>query len=63
MGGDTYSSTETERLTRTVTAYEVPNVELGHHDDERSFDAIIDRYALTKKDSALARACEARLLL
>ena len=33
--------------------YDVPNVELGHHRDECSFDAIIERYQLT--DPALLR--------
>src|ERR1051325_2462094 len=27
--------------------YDVPNVELGHHGAERSFDAFIGKYALT----------------
>jgi hypothetical protein len=27
--------------------YDVPNVELGHHGDRCSFDAILDKYALT----------------
>lgn len=38
-----------------ATAYDVPNVELGHHGDKCSFDAIIHKYDLTKKDPALAR--------
>ncbi len=33
--------------------YDVPNVELGHHGDECSFDAILNRYELT--DPALRR--------
>jgi hypothetical protein len=36
-----------------ATAYDVPNVELGHHGDECSFDAIIHKYNLT--DPALLR--------
>lgn len=36
-----------------ATAYDVPNVELGHHGDECSFDAIIKKYNLT--DPALDR--------
>jgi hypothetical protein len=31
----------------SATAYDVPNVELGHHGLECSFDAIIKKYALT----------------
>lgn len=38
-----------------ATAYDVPNVELGHHGDECSFDAIMQKYDLAKKDPALAR--------
>lgn len=33
--------------------YDVPNVELGHHGDECSFDAILNKYELT--DPALRR--------
>ena len=36
-----------------ATPYDVPNVELGHHGAECSFDAIIDKYKLT--DPALQR--------
>jgi hypothetical protein len=36
-----------------ATAYDVPDVELGHHGDECSFDAIIKKYNLT--DPALQR--------
>lgn len=38
-----------------ATPYDVPNVELGHHGDSCSFDAIIDKYDLTKNSPALAR--------
>lgn len=33
--------------------FDVPNVELGHHGDECSFDAIIKKYELDKKEPAL----------
>lgn len=33
--------------------FDVPNVELGHHGDECSFDAIIRKYELNKKEPAL----------
>jgi hypothetical protein len=36
-----------------ATAYDVPNVELGHHGDECSFDAIIRKYEL--RDPALEK--------
>jgi len=36
-----------------ATPYDVPGVELGHHGDECSFDAIIRKYDLT--DPALAQ--------
>jgi hypothetical protein len=36
-----------------ATPFDVPNVELGHHGSECSFDAIVRRYDL--KDPALAR--------
>jgi hypothetical protein len=38
---------------RNATPFDVPNVELGHHGEECSFDAIIKKYALDK-DPALA---------
>lgn len=38
-----------------ATAYDVPDVELGHHGDECSFDAIIRKYRLADDDPALAR--------
>jgi hypothetical protein len=33
--------------------FDVPNVELGHHGEECSFDAIVKKYSLDKKDPAL----------
>jgi rhodanese-related sulfurtransferase len=36
--------------------YDIPNVELGHHGDQCSFDAFIDRYEL--RDPALALLAE-----
>ena len=33
--------------------FDVPDVELGHHGDECSFDAIIKKYELDKKDASL----------
>ena len=33
--------------------YDVPNVELGHHGEECSFDAIIKKYDLAKSNPAL----------
>jgi hypothetical protein len=35
--------------------FDIPNVELGHHGEECSFDAIIKKYELDKKDSALLK--------
>ena len=34
-------------------AYDIPNVELGHHRDECSFDAIIKKYELDKSNPEL----------
>ncbi len=34
--------------------FDVPNVELGHHGEECSFDAIVKKYGLDNKDPALA---------
>lgn len=34
--------------------FDVPNVELGHHGEKCSFDAIVKKYDLDKKDPALA---------
>jgi hypothetical protein len=42
--------TEAKRL--AAIPYDVPNVELGHHDKECSFDAIVKKYGL-EKDPAL----------
>ena len=39
--------------TDAATPYDVPGVELGHHEDRCSFDAIIQRYAIG--DPALYR--------
>ena len=33
--------------------FDVPDVELGHHGDECSFDAIIEKYELDEKDASL----------
>jgi hypothetical protein len=33
--------------------FDVPNVELGHHGEECSFDAIIEKHELDKKEPAL----------
>jgi hypothetical protein len=33
--------------------FDIPNVEMGHHGDECSFDAIIKKYQLDKKEPAL----------
>lgn len=33
--------------------FDVPNVELGHHGEECSFDAIVKKYGLDRKESAL----------
>jgi hypothetical protein len=38
-----------------ATPYDVGDVELGHHGDECSFDAIVRKYGLAKDDPALAR--------
>lgn len=34
--------------------FDVPNVELGHHGEECSFDAIVKKYGLDNKEPALA---------
>lgn len=36
-----------------ATPFDVPNVELGHHGEECSFDAIVKKYGLDKKEPAL----------
>ncbi|MDE1878684.1 MAG: chromate resistance protein [Thaumarchaeota archaeon] len=38
---------------QNATPFDVPNVELGHHGEECSFDAIMKKYDLDKKDPAL----------
>jgi hypothetical protein len=38
-----------------ATPYDVGGVELGHHGDECSFDAIVRKYGLARDDPALAR--------
>ena len=38
--------------------FDIPNVELGHHDDECSFDAIIKKYKLDKKNPELLTFAE-----
>src|SRR3982750_4555731 len=38
-----------------ATAFDVPNVELGHHGDQCSFDAIVNKYGLAAKDPAICR--------
>jgi hypothetical protein len=38
-----------------ATPFDVTGAELGHHDDECSFDAIVRRYELAKNDVALTR--------
>jgi hypothetical protein len=42
-----------EQEEAVVAAFDIPNVELGHHGEECSFDAIIKKYELDKKDPAL----------
>ncbi|SMH71217.1 chromate resistance protein ChrB domain-containing protein [Candidatus Nitrosotalea okcheonensis] len=39
---------------QNATPFDVPSVELGHHGEECSFDAIVKKYDLDKKDPALA---------
>lgn len=38
---------------QSATPFDVPNVELGHHGEECSFDAIVKKYDLGVKDPAL----------
>ena len=38
-----------------ATPYDIPDAELGHHGEECSFDAIVDKYQLAKNDPAMAR--------
>src|SRR5437588_6041830 len=37
-----------------ATPYDVPDVELGHHGDDCSFDAIVARYQLAADNPAMA---------
>jgi hypothetical protein len=39
---------------QNATPFDVPNVDLGHHGKECSFDAIVKKYSLDKKDPSLA---------
>jgi hypothetical protein len=38
---------------RSAIPFDVPNVELGHHGEECSFDAIVRKYELDNKEPAL----------
>src|ERR671933_2554083 len=38
---------------QNATPFDVPNAELGHHGEECSFDAIIKKYNLYKREPAL----------
>lgn len=38
---------------QNAVPFDIPNVELGHHGEECSFDAILRKYELDKKDPAL----------
>jgi hypothetical protein len=38
---------------QNANPFDVPNAELGHHSDECSFDAIIEKYLLDKKEPTL----------
>jgi len=38
-----------------ATPYDVPDVELGHHGDECSFDAIVAKYRLAADNPAIAQ--------
>lgn len=40
---------------KNATPFDVPNVELGHYGEECSFDAIVKKYGLEKKDPALVQ--------
>ena len=41
-----------------IPSFDIPNVELGHHDDECSFDAIIKKYKPDKKNPELPTLAE-----
>lgn len=43
---------------QNATPFDVPNVELGHHGEECSFDAIVRKYGLDKKDPPLAEVAK-----
>lgn len=43
---------------QNATPFDVPNVELGHHGEECSFDAIVKKYGLDKKDPSLAEVAK-----
>jgi hypothetical protein len=38
--------------------FDIPNVEFGHHDDECSFDTIIKKYKLDRKNPELPTLAE-----
>ncbi len=38
--------------------FDIPNVEFGHHDDECSFDVIIKKYKLDRKNPELPTLAE-----
>jgi hypothetical protein len=38
---------------RSAIPFDIPNVDLGHHGEECSFDAIVRKYELEKKEPAL----------
>ena len=38
---------------QNATPFDIPDVELGHHGEECSFDAIVKKYDLDKKEPAL----------
>ncbi len=40
-------------INENAIPFDIPNVELGHHGDERSFDVIIKKYELDKKNPEL----------
>lgn len=43
---------------KNAIPYDVPNVELGHHGEECSFDAIVKKYGFDKKDQALVEVAK-----
>ena len=43
---------------QNATPFDVPNIELGHHGEECSFDAIVKKYDLDKKDQALVEVAK-----